>query len=42
MYVQKECKCINCEKIVTVMMMSYGNGHIATCPLCGKLAYNGD
>ncbi len=33
--------CLSCKKQVEVMLVSYGKGHIATCPACGKLAYNG-
>jgi len=34
--------CLSCRKEVKVKMIPYGSGHIATCPMCGKLAYNGD
>ncbi len=32
--------CISCEKEVEVKPISYGDGEIATCPECGKLAYS--
>ncbi len=34
-------KCLNCCKMVEVTLVSYGDGHIATCPKCNKLAYSG-
>lgn len=34
-------KCLSCGKWVMVDMVKYGNGHIAECPKCWKLAYNG-
>jgi len=37
---KKEVKCLTCRKRVTVELIPYGGGYIATCPLCGKLAYN--
>lgn len=40
--ITKEVKCISCHKLVTVELSPYGNGHIANCPKCKKLAYNGD
>ena len=36
-----KCKCITCHKDVEVVLVSFGSGHIATCPECGELAYNG-
>jgi hypothetical protein len=33
--------CLACKEEVKVKLEKYGNGHIAICPLCGKLAYNG-
>jgi len=33
--------CVTCKKTVKVKLIPYGNGHIASCPECGKLAYNG-
>lgn len=33
--------CISCRKEVKVKMFPYGDGHIASCPVCGDLAYNG-
>lgn len=38
----KEVKCISCFKIVKVELVPYGRGHVANCPDCGKLAYNGE
>ncbi len=35
-----EIKCLSCGKEVDVKLVRYGNGHIASCPLCGKLAYS--
>lgn len=37
----EKVKCISCHKMVEVIKMPYGGGHVATCPLCKKLAYNG-
>jgi hypothetical protein len=33
--------CLSCKKWVAVGMIEYGNGHIAACTVCRKLAYNG-
>ncbi len=33
--------CISCGEVVEVKLVPYGDGHIAKCPECGKLAYNG-
>lgn len=33
--------CLSCHKEVEVVLISYANGHIAKCPSCDKLAYNG-
>lgn len=38
---KKEVVCISCRKKVEVRPVRYGNGRIATCPECGRLAYNG-
>jgi len=38
---KKKVVCISCKQEVQVTLVRYGNGHIATCPSCGKLAYNG-
>ena len=32
--------CITCKQEVDVILQRYGNGHVAICPVCGKLAYN--
>ena len=37
----EKVKCVNCGKEVVVKMVAYGNGRIATCPVCDKLAFNG-
>ena len=37
----KEIVCLSCKKEVEVELVRYGSGHIAKCPKCGKLAYNG-
>ena len=37
---EKNVICVTCGKNVTVRLVEYGYGHIATCPLCKKLAYN--
>ena len=37
----KQVKCSECGKEVEVKMIPYGLGHLALCPICGKLAYNG-
>jgi hypothetical protein len=37
---EKEVVCLSCGKKVEIKLVSYGNGHIGTCPLCKKLAYN--
>jgi len=34
--------CINCHKEVKVKLIPYGGGKIAMCPICNKLAYNGN
>ena len=33
-------QCHSCHKEVEVVVTSFGSGWIATCPDCGKLAYN--
>jgi uncharacterized paraquat-inducible protein A len=33
--------CLTCYTLVVVKLISYGFGHIAVCPRCNKLAYNG-
>ena len=40
----KEVECLSCHKTVEVELKPFGTkgGHIATCPDCGKLAYNGE
>lgn len=34
--------CLSCHKQVIVRPIKYGNGCIAVCPICGKLALNSD
>jgi len=36
----KDVICISCKEQVTVKLVEYGSGYVATCPKCGKLAYN--
>jgi len=36
-----ETECLTCKETVEVKLIPFGGGHIATCPKCGKLAYNG-
>jgi len=38
----REIVCLSCKKTVTAKLFQYGNGYIATCPCCRKLAYNGE
>jgi hypothetical protein len=38
----KEVVCCTCRKKVKVVAVPYGLGHIARCPKCDNLAYNGD
>lgn len=38
----KKVMCRTCKKEVEVKLIDYGNGHIAICPICQKLAYNGE
>ena len=33
--------CLSCGEEVEVKLVSYGYGHIAVCPVCNELAYNG-
>jgi Zn finger protein HypA/HybF involved in hydrogenase expression len=35
-------KCLACKEEVKVKLVRYADGHIAVCPLCGKLAYSGE
>ena len=37
---KKKVTCASCDKEVEVVLVPYGHGHIATCPICKKLAYN--
>lgn len=41
-YGAKVVPCLSCHHDVEVKLHKYGNGHIADCPRCGKLAYNGE
>jgi len=38
----KKVICLSCKREVEVKLINYGDGHIATCPVCQKLAYNGE
>ncbi len=38
---KKKVICLSCKEEVEVELKDYGNGHIATCPVCHQLAYNG-
>lgn len=38
---KKKVICVSCKEKVEVELVPYGGGHIATCPKCNKLAYNG-
>ena len=33
--------CVSCKRKVKVKLVRYGDGHIAVCPKCKRLAYNG-
>jgi len=34
-------RCLSCNQEVAVQKIVYGDGKVATCPQCGKLAYSG-
>jgi len=38
---KKTVICITCTKEVKVKLIPFGSGHVASCPVCKKLAYNG-
>lgn len=38
---EKKITCFSCGQAVITTLIPYGNGRIATCPHCQKLAYNG-
>jgi len=38
----KEIECPHCGIMVEMKLMPYANGHIAICPKCRKVAYNGE
>lgn len=40
----KEVECLSCHKTVKVELKPFGTkgGYVASCPNCGKLAYNGE
>ncbi|MDD5291539.1 MAG: hypothetical protein PHZ04_05600 [Patescibacteria group bacterium] len=40
--ITKKVNCVTCYKEVMVKLLPFGFGHIAICPECGKLAYNGE
>ena len=33
-------ECLTCHKEVNIQPIDYGNGKVAVCPSCGKLAYS--
>jgi len=35
-----EIVCISCGKTVKTKLIKFGDGYVAVCPLCKKLAYN--
>jgi Zn finger protein HypA/HybF involved in hydrogenase expression len=35
-----EIKCLNCGHSIRADIIRYGDGYIALCPKCDKLAYN--
>ncbi len=37
---KKVVKCLSCGEKVEVEPIPDGNGEIATCPVCGQLAYS--
>ena len=37
---KKQVICVTCKKAVEVKLIRYGDGYIAVCPECGKLAHN--
>ena len=39
---ENEKKCVSCYALVAINLITFGFGHIARCPICGGLAYNGD
>ena len=38
---KRKVVCVSCRKEVVVDLEPFGSGHIALCPVCKKLAYNG-
>ena len=34
--------CVTCGRKVEVDFIPFGNGYVAICPICGRIAYNGD
>jgi hypothetical protein len=32
--------CLTCGEVVTIVPIDYGNGYVALCPECKKLAYS--
>lgn len=34
--------CLSCHREVDAEAVKYGEGFVAVCPVCGKLAYNRD
>ena len=35
-----EFVCMSCKKKVKAKLIKFGDGYVAVCPLCKKLAYN--
>ena len=35
-------RCLTCHAQVEVKLLPFGGGHVATCPICNQLAYNGN
>lgn len=38
---EEEIICLSCFQEVKVILVELSNGHVAVCPICDKLAYNG-
>ena len=37
---ETEVECLTCHETAKVRIISFGEGFVGVCPLCGKLAYN--
>lgn len=42
MEIKKEINCMSCGKNVETTLIPFGEGHVAVCPNCRRLAYNKD